>query len=189
MTVAHEISETISQNGHGASIAPEPSRAAKLRYDANVSDSAIMGRRRGVVVSSLIGIASMAFVSLKQTGMIKHLPDPPVPGFDSDKVNLSDTAFSFGAPDGTIALAGFALNVPLAMLAGEHRADEMPWLPLAITAKAAADAVVSSWYFYQMPVKEKAWCGYCIAATVASIATLALTLPEARTALRRVRSS
>jgi hypothetical protein len=34
-------------------------------------------------------------------GLVKHLPDPPLPGFDSDRVNSSDTAYKFGAPDGT----------------------------------------------------------------------------------------
>jgi len=38
----------------------------------------------------------------------------------------------------------------------------MPWLPVAIAGKALIEAAVAVWYFYQMPAKEKAWCGYCI---------------------------
>jgi hypothetical protein len=43
--------------------------------------------------------------------------------------------------------------------------------------------LAASWYFYQMPAKEKAWCGYCILGAIANIGIAALTLPEARKAL------
>ncbi len=33
-------------------------------------------------------------VSLYQTGVISHLPDPPLPVFDADKVDASDYATS-----------------------------------------------------------------------------------------------
>jgi hypothetical protein len=49
--------------------------------------------------------------------------------------------------------------------------------------KAAGEAVAASWYFYQMPAKEKAWCGYCIVGAIANIGIAALTIPEARKAL------
>jgi hypothetical protein len=35
-------------------------------------------------------------VTLFQTGLVRHLPDPPLPGFDSDKVNSSDLAYRLG---------------------------------------------------------------------------------------------
>jgi uncharacterized membrane protein len=114
-----------------------------------------------------------------QTGIVEHLADPPVRGFDSDKVNLSDAAYRFGVPDGPIALASFAANIPLAALGSANRAQTQPWLSAAAAAKAAIEAVVASWYFYQMPAREKAWCAYCITAALASIAVFALTVPEA----------
>jgi hypothetical protein len=46
-----------------------------------------------------------------------------------------------------------------------------------------AEALAASWYFYQMPAKEKAWCGYCILGALANIAIAALTIPEAREAI------
>ena len=64
-----------------------------------------MRHRRAVVGLSLVGMASMAATSLLQTGVIRHLPDPPLRGFNSDKVNLSQAAFPLGIPDGTLALA------------------------------------------------------------------------------------
>jgi uncharacterized membrane protein len=156
-----------------------------LRAEMVGSRSDEMRRRRAMVVASLVGAASMAAVTLRQVGLVKHLPDPPVPGFDSDKVNLSETAYRYGAPDGTIALAGFAANLPLVTFAAGGRAKKHPWIPLGLAAKTMVDAAVSGWYFYQMPAKEKAWCGYCITAALASIAMFALTLPDARQALRQ----
>jgi uncharacterized membrane protein len=58
-----------------------------------------------------------------------------------------------------------------------------PWLSIFAAGKAVAEAVAASWYFYQMPAKEKAWCGYCISGALANIAIAALTIPEAQEAI------
>lgn len=157
--------------------APEDVREALLSSEApNVA------RRRGIVGASLVGMAAMAAVSLLQTGVVHHLPDPPIRGFDSDKVNLGRTAFQFGAPDGTFAAASLAMNLPLAAFGATRRAETHPWISVAAAAKAGVDAAAAGWYFYQMPTKENAWCGYCILGALANAAVFALTVPEARQA-------
>ena len=156
---------------------------AKLRRDLQQDDSDDLWRRRAIIGLSLAGMASMAAVTLLQTGIVKHLPDPPLDGFDSDKVNLSDEAFQFGVPDGALALLSLAGNIPLAAFGDARRAETQPAVPLVAAAKATADAVVAGYYFYQMPAKEKAWCGYCIAGALANFAIFALTIPEARKAM------
>jgi uncharacterized membrane protein len=83
----------------------------------------------------------------------------------------------------------FALNLPLAALGGAGRAERRPWIPLLAAAKAGLAAVVSGWYFSQMPLREKAWCAYCAAGAAASVAVFALTLPEARRALDVLRGA
>ncbi len=160
--------------------------ADSLRRDLQQDRSEGLQRRRTIIGLSLMGMASMGAVSLLQSGLVSHLPDPPIKGFDSDKVNLSDEAYQFGLPDGTVALASMAVNVPLAAMGGADRAESVPWVPLLAAGKAAVEAVGSSWYFYQMPAKENAWCGYCITGAAASLGVLALSLPEARTAWRIV---
>jgi uncharacterized membrane protein len=143
--------------------------------------------RRWTIGLSLVGMASMAAVSLLQTGVVKHLPDPPLPCFCSDKVNLSEAAFPLGIPDGTLGLLSFAANLPLAAWGPADRAERMPCLPVVATAKSVVDMVVSGWYFYQMPAREKAWCGYCIVSAVANLGILVLALPEGRRALAALR--
>jgi hypothetical protein len=155
----------------------------QLREELQEGNAPDLQNRRAVILASLAGIASMTAVTLLQTGIIKHLPDPPVGNFDSDRVNSSDTAYRFGLPDGPISLASLALNIPIAAFGGSDRPQKYPWLSIFAAAKAGVEALAASWYFYQMPAKEKAWCGYCISGALANIAIAALTIPEARAAI------
>lgn len=155
----------------------------QLRRELQQEQTSDLKRRRSVITWSLVGMASMSAVTLLQTGIIKHLPDPPFGNFDSDRVNSSDTAYRLGAPDGSISLASLAANIPIAAFGGADRVQRKPWVPLVAALKATGEALAASWYFYQMPAKEKAWCGYCIVGALANIDIAALTLPEARKAL------
>ena len=160
----------------------------KLRRELQNSDESNLNVRRAIIGLSLLGMGAMTAVSLFQTGIIKHLPDPPLNSFDSDKVNSSDTAYALGVPDGTLSLVSLAANIPLAAFGGENRAETQPLVPLAAAAKATVEAAVAGWYFYQMPTKEKAWCGYCIVGALANFGIAGLTLIEAKKALNTLRS-
>ncbi|MDQ6733902.1 MAG: vitamin K epoxide reductase family protein [Nitrospirota bacterium] len=160
------------------------SAAQQLRQELQDGDTGDLRRRRGIVALSLIGMASMAAVTLYQMGLIRHLPDPPLSRFDSDRVNASDTAYQYGVPDGTLTLAGHATNAVMAAFGGIRRAAEQPWVPIAASGKAGVEAAIAAKYlFYQMPVVEKKWCGYCIVDALMHIGSFALTLPEAARAV------
>lgn len=154
----------------------------QLRQQLQQGETSDLRRRRGVIGLSLVGMGCMTAVTLLQTGIVKHLPDPPIGNFDSDRVNSSDTAYRLGAPDGSISLASLAANIPIAAFGGANRVQTKPWVPLVAALKAAGE-VLASWYFYQMPAKEKAWCGYCIVGAMANIGIAVLTIPEARKAI------
>ncbi len=160
----------------------ENKKPQKLRRELQKSNDSDLNLRRGIIGLSLVGIAAMTAVTLFQTGIVEHLPDPPLDGFDSDKVNSSDTAYALGVPDGALSLASLAANIPLAAYGGENRASNMPLVPLAAAAKSTVEAAVAGWYFYQMPTKEKAWCGYCIVGALTNWGIAALTLMEAKRA-------
>lgn len=155
----------------------------QLREALQSGEADDMWRRRAIIGLSLVGMSAMTAVSLLQLGIIKHLPDPPIEGFNSDKVNLSETAFQFGVPDGVLSLVSLAANIPLAAYGGSKRAREQPLVPIVAAGKAVVEAVIAGWYFYQMPAKEKAWCGYCIVGALANWGIAALTLPEAAKSL------
>jgi uncharacterized membrane protein len=156
----------------------------QLRQELQHDESPDLWRRHAIIGLSMIGMASSAVVSLFQAGLIPHLPDPPIDGFHSDKVNSSNTAYHFGVPDGTLSLAGHATTIALAAYGGRDRARTAPWTPLVAAGVMAAEAAVAGKYLlYQMPVVEKKACGYCIVDALAHLGAFALALPEARTAL------
>lgn len=153
-----------------------------LRRELQQGNNENLKLRRGIIALSLLGMGAMTAVSLFQTGIVKHLPDPPLPDFDSDKVNSSDTAYALGVPDGTLSLASLAANIPLAAAGGADRTEKLPLVPIAAAAKASVEAVVAGWYFYQMPAKEKKWCAYCIVGAATNLGIAALSLLEAKNA-------
>jgi uncharacterized membrane protein len=160
---------------------------AALRHDLRGEPVPEILLRRAIVGASLIGIGCMAIVTLYQSGLLRHLADPPLDGFDSDKVNASDTAYGWGMPDAPLSIASHAASIALATYGTAERHEKQPLVPLAATLAAAPAALTSAQYlFYQMPVKEKGWCPYCIVDALAHISALGLGLWESSRALVRL---
>ncbi len=127
-------------------------------------------------------------VSFYQTGIVRRLPDPPLPGFDSDRVDASDYAYSrFNSPDGPIMLASYAVTAWLAAAGGKDRARERPVLPIAMALKILGDAAVAVELGREEWQENKALCAYCQVATLCSLVSVALALPETRRAIRTMR--
>ncbi len=62
-------------------------------------------RRRGIVGLSLLASASMGLITLYQMGIIRHLPEPPLPGLDADEVDASGEAYArLQTPDAALGL-------------------------------------------------------------------------------------
>lgn len=160
---------------------------AELRRDLQEGSGPLLSLRRGTVVVSLIGIAAMALTTLLQTGVVKRLPDPPLRGCDTKKVNSCDEAYSYGGPDSPVAITGHGVNMVLASMGGLDRARRQPWLPLVAAVAAGAQAMTAARYlFHTMPKVDKAWGPYCIVDALTHFATVACTLPEAIVAMRRL---
>ena len=154
----------------------------QLRRELQEDESRGMRRRRRIIGLSLFGVGVTAVISLFQTGLVRRLPDPPIKSFDSEKVMSSDPAYMFGNADATMALTTAAMNLPIASFGGANRAQELPLVPLAASAKSAIDAASAGWYFYDMATREKAWCIYCIITAATFFGIFAMTLPEAKEA-------
>jgi uncharacterized membrane protein len=145
-------------------------------------------RRRGVLSLSLTAAGSMGLIALYQMGVIKHLPDPPLPYFDADKVDASPQAYAyFSAPDGALGLASYAATAVLAVAGGPDRARSTPWLPLLAAAKTGIDAATAAKLTADQWTEHRAFCGWCLLAAGATFAAVPLALPEARDALRSLR--
>lgn len=159
--------------------------AESLREYQQHGEDDEMRLRRALVAVSLTGIAAMGIVTLLQTGLVKHLPDPPAGNFHSDKVNSSHEAYRRGTPDAPLAIAAHAVNLVLATLGGKDRARHAPWIPILAALVAAPQAATAAQYlFYQMPKVDKAWCPYCIVDAMTLFATFGLTLKESARSVR-----
>lgn len=141
-------------------------------------------RRRAIVALSLTAAASIGVVSLYQTGIIGHVPEPPMPGFDADKVDASDEAYSYvSTPDSLLGLTSYAATAVLAAMGGEDRARTRPWIPVAMAGKVLADSAVAAGLTWDQWAKHKAFCIYCLIASACTFGMLPLMVPEVRHAL------
>jgi uncharacterized membrane protein len=156
----------------------------QLREDEDHS----LARRRGIVACGLAAAGAMGVITLYQIGIIKHLPEPPLPGFDADKVDASEEAYSyFQTPDAFIGLGSYAATMGLAAMGAKNRAETRPWLPLALLAKTTADAAQAARLTIDQWTKHKAFCFWCLLAAAATFAALPLAVPEAVEAVNHLR--
>ena len=163
---------------------------AALRRSLRETSTPEILLRRAIVGASLIGTACMAITTLFQAGMVKHLGDPPLKGFDSDKVNASDLAYGWGMPDSPLSMGSHAAAIAIATYGAADRAETQPLVPLASTLAALPAAATAARYlFHDMPVREKAWCPYCIVDALAHLAVLGFSLWESKKAIDRLRSA
>ena len=165
---------------------PSPSQLS--RYLRTGSDPTLR-RRRWIVGLSLLGAGIGQVVGAYQTGILRHLPDPPVGPFDSDRVDASQYAYRrASSPDGLVMVLTYAVTAWRAGAGGQDRARHRPVLPLLMTAEVATDVVTDLALAREEWRENEALCAWCQAATAVSVASLALALPEARRAWRQVRS-
>lgn len=105
---------------------------------------------------SFLGAAIYTGVALHQMGYIKRLPDPP--GFSSNELMLTETAYPYGIPDGVLATGSMLANIPLTL-----NADRAGVAGVS-AVKSVTEAGIAAWFLYQMRFKYRVWCIYCITA-------------------------
>lgn len=168
---------------------PSSIAAEVVSDDLRLGEGDLLSARRRVVRAALTGIAALGAVTAYQTGVVGHLPDPPVGPFDSDAVDAAGEAYAMGAmPDAAVGIASYAVTLMLAAAGGRDRASKKPWLPLALAAKTASDAAWGVYLTAEQASKHRKFCWYCVVAAGAGVAMFAGALPEARSALRTVRA-
>jgi hypothetical protein len=152
----------------------------RLSRELRLGHSDDLERRRWAFGLSLFGAAIGGVVGAYQLGLIRRLPDPPLGPFDSEKVDASDYAYKrMDTPDGALMLLTYSVTAVLAAAGGQDRARTRPWLPIALAAKSAYDSATALQLAREEWDENSALCAYCQAATVTTLLTTALTLPEA----------
>jgi len=141
-------------------------------------------RTTALAALASLGAANMAVVALKQLGVIRHLPDPPLGGFYADRVTSRPEARLFGLPDAPLEAMSLAVTALLARWSG-RAGDRRPWLPLLVAGKAGAEAGIAAWYVERMRSHVHAWCAYCLTGAVLNAGTLMVAMPDGADGLRR----
>ena len=161
--------------------------AKALSKELRTGSGDFLEERRGVVVASLTAIGCMGLIALYQMGVIKHLPEPDLPWLDADKVDASEEGYAhLQMGDAAIGLGSYAITLGLAAMGPKDRATTQPWIPLALAAKATADAAQAAKLTYDQFAKHKAACLWCLIAAAATFVTLPLVLGEAAVAARNL---
>ncbi len=161
-------------------------KGERLSHQLREGSDKYLRRRRAIVGLSLTSIASMGVITLYQMGLIKHLPEPPLPYLDADKVDASAEAYeTLSVPDATLGLLNYSATIILAAMGGKDRACEQPYLPLALLAKTLVDATQAGKLTVDQWTKHRAFCSWCLLAAGTTVATVPLAVPEARAAMRQ----
>lgn len=176
-----------SASGGGIGRSSSPA-AEGVSADLRLGGGAALRRRRRVSAMALGAAGSMGVVAAYQMGLVKHLPEPPIDLFDADKVDASGEAYEyFKTPDAALGLASYGATLVLAGMGSGRRAEERPWIPLALAAKVALDAVSALYLTVEQGSKHRLFCSWCLLATVLSAAMVPQVVPEARAAWGQVR--
>src|ERR687887_1066122 len=147
----------------------------------------VMSQRRGVIGLSLAAAASMGVIALYQSGVIRHIPEPPLPGLNADKVDASAEAFErFEVGDAFLGFVSYGVTMTLAAMGPPGRAERRPWIPLALAGKVAFDVATAAKLTVDQWTKHRAFCFWCLTAATATFATAPLVVGEARRALTTV---
>lgn len=163
----------------------DPASASRLSAYLREGDDDELRRRRGVIALSLTAAGVLGVIGLFQSGIIRKVPDLPVKGFDASRINRSDQAYQvLSTPDAFLGLVSYGVTAALAAMGGPDRARRLPWVPIALAAKATADAAVAAKLSRDQPTRFKAFSAPSLLASLCTFCVLPLVLPDARRAIR-----
>ncbi len=148
-------------------------------------------RHRRVAASlTLLGMASLAAISLYQMGIFKRLPEPSISVLDARKVNGSAEAYSIlNTPDAVLGLGSYAATLGLIAMGGPDRAWSQPWIPLVLAAKSSLDSFQAGALTGKSWLKFRAFSLYSLVTALCTFLVLPIVLPEARAARQKLRGS
>ena len=132
------------------------------------------------------------FVGIYQMGIIKHLPEPPLPRMDADRVDAAPAAYSrmwLPMPDAMLGLMSYAVTAALASLGGAGRFERLWWIPLAMAVKVGVDAVQAGQLSWEQWAVHRAFCFWCLVAAITTFIAVPLAIPETVATIKRLTSS
>lgn len=160
-------------------------KAERVSDDLRRGSGDFLEQRRWIAGLGSLASAALGVVGLYQFGVLRRVPELPLPFLNADAVDASGEAYqALKTPDATLGLVSAGVTLVLAGMGARDRARTSPWIPLALAAKTATDAAGSGYLLAEQLTKHRAVCSWCTVAAVAQVLTLPLAVPEARTAWR-----
>jgi len=157
--------------------------AERVSDDLRRGAGDFLEQRRFIAGLGSLTAAALGVVRLYQFGLLRQVPELPLPFLNAAAVDASGEAYqAFNTPDATLGLASASATLVLAGMGARDRARTSPWIPLALAAKTAAAAAGRGYLLAEQITKHRAVCSWCTLAALAQIGTLPLALPEARAA-------
>lgn len=114
-------------------------------------------------------------------GILKHLPEPPLPRMDADEVDAAPMAYrpmGLPMPDASLGLVSYAVTGALAVVGGPDRHRALWLVPLALAAKVLVYAVQAGRLSWAQWAHHEAFCFWCIVAATMTFLSVALAVPE-----------
>lgn len=170
--------------GRGSSPAAEAVSDALRRGTGD-----FLEHRRRVAVLQTAAAGTLAVVGLYQFGVLRRVPEVPLPGLDADRVDASGEAYAvLRSPDSSLGIASAGISLVLAGMGGARRYQDQPWIPLALLAKSLLDAAGAAYLTAEQLTRHKRVCSWCTATAALLVAAVPSAVPEARAAWRELRS-
>jgi uncharacterized membrane protein len=162
--------------------------AERVSDDLRRGAGSHLEQRRAIAGLHSLALLALGVVGLYQFGILRSVPEPALPGLGADAVDASGEAYGMlRTPDATLGMVSAGVTLLLAGMGDRDRARDTPLVPLALAAKAGVDAAGALYLLAEQVTKHRKICSWCTVAAVAQLAALPLALPEARTALQRLR--
>jgi uncharacterized membrane protein len=139
------------------------------------------GARRGWLMAlASLAAADAIVVALRQTGVIRRLPEPPGRIWDTNRVVTAPVAYALGVPDAPIAAVTYLALIGFAARLGRRPAWRRPYSALGLATGALGAAAGAAFYLWDMLAREKRLCPYCLGTATTTFAMLPLAVPELR---------
>ena len=127
------------------------------------SDASSKRGEKLLVGACCAALATLVPVTLYQAGLVRQLPDPPLPFFDSERIAMSKAAHPLGIPDGFLGIASFGMTLGLVLLARRHGTAKK-----VFGLKLTLDASMAAFNVGRQVVQFGKLCSWCTATAISS---------------------
>lgn len=120
------------------------------------------------LVATSVTIATLLPIALYQCHAIDHLPDPPGPYFDSDRITASKSAHPLGIPDSLLGLASYGTTMALIFAARRSQTGRT-----LLRTKLLLDGSMAAINVTRQVVSFRKLCSWCTGTALATAVLVA----------------